>query len=67
MCKTAKMSEDAAEKSMTAMTHIYSHNRRVIVNRHSKTDLFMYSGLKQCWLMNTVSVSSVRAEVGGRL
>ncbi|KAK9525115.1 hypothetical protein VZT92_017449 [Zoarces viviparus] len=34
VCKTAKMYEDAAEKSMTAMTHIYSHNRRVIVNRH---------------------------------
>ncbi|XP_075948264.1 fibrinogen alpha chain [Anarhichas minor] len=28
VCKTAKMYEDAAE------THIYSHNRRVIVNRH---------------------------------
>ncbi|XP_068569221.1 fibrinogen alpha chain [Cebidichthys violaceus] len=34
-CKAAKMYEDAAEKSMTAMTHIYSHNRRIIVNRYT--------------------------------
>ncbi|XP_060890004.1 fibrinogen alpha chain isoform X1 [Labrus mixtus] len=34
VCKTAKMYEDAAEKSMKAMTHIYSHNRRVIINKY---------------------------------
>ncbi|XP_071316034.1 fibrinogen alpha chain [Trachinotus anak] len=34
VCKTAKMYEDAAEKSMTVMTHIYKSNRRVIVNRY---------------------------------
>ncbi|XP_058481574.1 fibrinogen alpha chain [Solea solea] len=33
-CETARMFEDAAEKSMTAMTHIYNTNRRVIVNRY---------------------------------
>ncbi|XP_045921759.1 fibrinogen alpha chain isoform X2 [Micropterus dolomieu] len=35
VCKTAKMYEDAAEKSMTEMTQIYNDNRRVIVNRYT--------------------------------
>lgn len=30
------MYEDAAEKSMEAMTHIYSYSRWIIVNRYSK-------------------------------
>ncbi|XP_030609460.1 fibrinogen alpha chain-like [Archocentrus centrarchus] len=34
VCKTAKMYEDAAEKSMIAMTHNYNSNRRDIVNRY---------------------------------
>ncbi|XP_022622367.1 fibrinogen alpha chain-like [Seriola dumerili] len=34
VCKSAKMYEDAAEKAMTVMTHIYNSNRRVIVNRY---------------------------------
>ncbi|XP_056225452.1 fibrinogen alpha chain [Seriola aureovittata] len=34
VCKTAKIYEDAADKSMTVMTHIYNSNRRVIVNRY---------------------------------
>ncbi|XP_067435728.1 fibrinogen alpha chain [Thunnus thynnus] len=35
VCKTAKMYEDAAEKSMMTMTNIYNYNRRVLVNRHT--------------------------------
>ncbi|XP_039996714.1 fibrinogen alpha chain-like [Xiphias gladius] len=34
VCKTAKMYEDAAEKSMAEMTHVYNSNRRVVVNRY---------------------------------
>ncbi|XP_034533028.1 fibrinogen alpha chain [Notolabrus celidotus] len=34
VCKMGKMYEDAAESSMKAMTHIYNHNRRAIVNRY---------------------------------
>ncbi|XP_072232519.1 fibrinogen alpha chain [Leuresthes tenuis] len=34
LCKTAKKYEDAAEKSMSAMTSVYNSNRRVIVNRY---------------------------------
>ncbi|XP_074555330.1 fibrinogen alpha chain [Halichoeres trimaculatus] len=34
VCKTGMMYEDAAERSMKAMTHIDSHNRRVIVDRY---------------------------------
>lgn len=41
VCKKAKMCEDAAEKSMMAMTHVYNDNRRVIVNRYSETALQM--------------------------
>ena len=37
VCKTAKAYEDAAEKSMTVMTHIYNAKRRVVVNRYGKT------------------------------
>lgn len=49
VCKTAKMYEDAVEKSMAVTTHIYNYNRRVIVNRYSKTMthclcLLWYSG-----------------------
>ncbi|XP_031158531.1 fibrinogen alpha chain [Sander lucioperca] len=32
VCTTAKMYEDAAEKSMATMTHVYGYNQRVIVN-----------------------------------
>ncbi|XP_069031600.1 fibrinogen alpha chain-like [Embiotoca jacksoni] len=35
VCSTAKTYEDAAGKSMTAMTHIYNSNRRLIVYRYS--------------------------------
>ncbi|XP_044039857.1 uncharacterized protein LOC122870120 isoform X2 [Siniperca chuatsi] len=35
VCKTAKMYEDAAEKSMTMTAHIYNNNRRDIVNRYT--------------------------------
>ncbi|XP_073331502.1 fibrinogen alpha chain [Pagrus major] len=35
VCETAKTYEDVTEKSMKAMTHIYSYNRRVIVNRYT--------------------------------
>ncbi|XP_068164863.1 fibrinogen alpha chain [Antennarius striatus] len=34
VCKMAQINHDAAEKSMTAMTHMYSHNRRILVNRY---------------------------------
>ncbi|XP_041635760.1 fibrinogen alpha chain [Cheilinus undulatus] len=34
VCKKAKMYEDAAEKTMKAMTHVYNRNRRVIVDRY---------------------------------
>ncbi|MEQ2259976.1 hypothetical protein XENORESO_014894 [Xenotaenia resolanae] len=33
-CQTAKIYENAIEKSMTVMTHIYNSNRRVIVSRY---------------------------------
>lgn len=34
VCKTGMMYEEMAERSMKAMTHVYSHNRKVIVNRY---------------------------------
>lgn len=34
VCKTGMMYEEVAERSMKAMTHVYGHNRRVIVNRY---------------------------------
>nr|XP_046236150.1 fibrinogen alpha chain [Scatophagus argus] len=34
-CKMAKTFEDTAEKSMTAVTQIYSYNRRAIINRYA--------------------------------
>ncbi|XP_039887362.1 fibrinogen alpha chain isoform X2 [Simochromis diagramma] len=41
VCKTAEMYEDATEKSMTTMTHIYNFNRRVIINRYMFTLKFV--------------------------
>ncbi|XP_029283129.1 fibrinogen alpha chain [Cottoperca gobio] len=38
------MYEDAAEKSMTAMTRIYSYNRRVLVSRHMSELKFVEHG-----------------------
>ncbi|CAK6974715.1 fibrinogen alpha chain [Scomber scombrus] len=34
ICKAAKTYEDASEKSMTTMTHIYNSNRKVLVNEY---------------------------------
>ncbi|XP_053199733.1 fibrinogen alpha chain [Scomber japonicus] len=34
VCKDSKTYEDASEKSMTTMTHIYNSNRKVLVNEY---------------------------------
>ncbi|KAI4794069.1 hypothetical protein KUCAC02_032296, partial [Chaenocephalus aceratus] len=34
LCKTAKIHEDATEKSMAVMTGVYNHNRRFLVSRY---------------------------------
>ncbi|KAK5848095.1 hypothetical protein PBY51_005743 [Eleginops maclovinus] len=34
VCKTAKMHEEATEKSMAAMTRLYNYNRRVLVSSY---------------------------------
>ncbi|XP_051251171.1 fibrinogen alpha chain [Dicentrarchus labrax] len=44
VCKTAVMYEDAAEKSMMTMTHIYNDHRRVIVNRYTSELKFVKHG-----------------------
>lgn len=64
VCKTAKMVETSAEKSLMALAHVYSSNRRAIVSSHGKAGCD--------WLTPSVNhpdvtlfVSSVGAQVPG--
>ncbi|XP_068426961.1 fibrinogen alpha chain [Clinocottus analis] len=41
VCTRAKLYQDAAAKSTSAMTQIYSHNRRVLANRHQSELKFL--------------------------